>query len=141
MSPPLHAFPGIPIPAATFTDHILFIRQVRAGVPGALVKQAIEVLGGNRELFVRLFDTTSANLSRYYRKKLLSRSDSEELLDTLRVYHQARELFGSDAVAREWLDTPVPALAGERPLELFDTFEGRELVRATLRKLEMGEFT
>lgn len=132
---------GVSVPAEAFTDQATYIRTVRAGIPGSVVKQAIRALGGNRELFIRLFDTTSANLSRYYKKRLLSRADSEELLDTLRVYQQALQIFGDEALTREWLATPVPALAGEQPLGLFDTFEGRNLVRATLRKLEYGEFS
>lgn len=132
---------GVDVPAAAFDDQAMYIRTVREGISGAVVKQAIEAFGGNRELFVRLLDTTSANLSRYYRKRILSRADSEEVLDTLRVYRHALKVFGSEQVAREWLSTSIPALAGERPLGLFDTFEGRNLVRATLRKLEYGEFS
>ena len=132
---------GVDIPTATFTDQATYIRTVRAGIPGTVVKQAIHALGGNRELFIRLFNTTSANLNRYYRKKFLNRNDSEEVLDTLRVYRQALQVFGDQQRAQEWLDSSVPALAGERPLNLFDTFEGRNLVRTTLRKLEYGEFS
>jgi len=132
---------GVSLPAVAFTDQAAYIRIVREGIPGSVVKQAITAFGGNRELFIRLFNTTSANLSRYYKKRLLNRTDSEELLDTLRVYKQALKVFGEKNLAREWLATPVPALAGERPLGLFDTFEGRNLVRATLRKLEYGEFS
>jgi putative toxin-antitoxin system antitoxin component (TIGR02293 family) len=132
---------GINVPGAVFTDPVVYIRMVRAGIPGAIVKQAIDELGGNRALFIKLLNTTAANLSRYYRKKVLDRTDSEEVLDTLRVYLQALNVFGDKQMARDWLAMPIPALAGERPLDLFDTFEGRHLVRATLRKLEHGEFS
>ena len=117
-----------------------YIRTVRQGLPGTAVKNAIKILG-NRELFIRLFDTTSSNLNRVYRKKNLCREDSEELLDTLRVFIEAQKVWGDDDSVREWLDTPVPALNGATPLELFDTFEGRNWVRQVLRKIEHGEFT
>lgn len=132
---------GVSIPASTFTDQASYIRAVREGISGTVVKQAVDALGGNRELFVRLFGTNSANLSRYYRKAVLSKTDGEEVLDTLRVYRHALQVFDDENLAREWLASPVPALAGERPLDLFDTFEGRNLIRATLRKLEYGEFS
>lgn len=132
---------NIAIPPETFTDPAAYIQAVREGIPGTVVKQAIEEMGGNRELFIRLLNTTAANLNRYYHKKALNRSDSEEVLDTLRVYRAAVRIFGDKKLAREWLSTPIPALAGEHPLDLFDTFEGRNLVRATLRKLEHGEFS
>ena len=132
---------GVSVPVETFTDQSAYIKAVREGISGSVVKQAIHALGGNRELFIRLLDTTPANLNRYYRKKVLSRSNSEEVLDTLRVYRQAVQIFGDEKLAREWLATAVPALAGERPWDLFDTFQGRNLVRATLRKAEHGEFS
>lgn len=132
---------NINVPSAVFTDPAVYIRTVRAGIPGSVVKQAIEELGGNRALFSKLLNTTAANLSRYYRKKVLNRIDSEEILDTLRVYRQALNVFGDKQMTRDWLAMSIPALAGERPLDLFDTFEGRHLVKATLRKLEYGEFS
>ena len=128
------------IPPNAFSNKAEYIRTVRQGIPGIAVKNAIQILG-NRELFIRLFDTTSSNLSRVYRKKTLRREDSEELLDTLRVFVEAQQVWGDDDSVREWLDTPVPALNGATPLELFDTFEGRNWVRQVLRKIEHGEFT
>ncbi len=80
-----------------------------------MVKQAIEAMGGNRELFIRLLNTTSANLNRYYHKKVLSPSDSEEVLDTLRVYRAAVRIFGNETMAREWLATNC-LITGQRIL-------------------------
>jgi len=131
---------GLPIPDAAFTDQAEFIRTVRLGLPGSVVQSAIELLG-DRDIFIRLLNTTSGNLSRFYRKKNLGRVDSEELLDTLRVFFQARGVWENDDLAREWLHTAVPALNGERPIDLFDTFEGRNWVRQILRKIELGEFS
>ncbi len=122
------------------TDRGAFIQAVRQGIPGLAVKQAVAVLG-ERELFIRLLDTTSANLSRFYRKKALTRADSEEVLDTLRLFQYAVTAFEDKEIAQEWLHTRIPALAGERPVDLFDTFEGRTLVRESLRAIEYGEFS
>jgi uncharacterized protein (DUF2384 family) len=35
----------------------------------------------------------------------------------------------------------VPALDGERPINLFDTFEGRRWVAQVLNKIEHGDFS
>ena len=128
------------ISVATLNNQAEYIRTVRDGIPGTTVKNAIQVFG-NRELFIRLFDTTSANLSRYYHKKKLNRIDTEELLDTLRVFLEAVTIWGDIDQARDWLNTSVPALAGEKPINLFDTFEGRNWVRQILRKIQSGEFS
>lgn len=141
MSTTQHDFyEALGLSAKTLINAADFIRLVRSGVSGEVIQRAIEVLD-NRDLFVRILDTTSSNLSRYYRVKKLSRADSEETLDTLRLYGKAVNVFGNLEKAKEWIRTPAPALAGERPEALFDTFEGREWVSQVLRKIEYGEFT
>ena len=139
MTTQIDLFKSIGLPAEAFTNQAEFIRYSREGIPGDVVKRAVEVLG-NRDLFVRILDTTSSNLSRYYRRKKMSRVDSEETLDALRLYGQAVMVFGSLEKAGEWIRTPLPALAGDRPEALFDTFEGRHWIAQALRKIEYGEF-
>lgn len=130
----------LPISERAFSDPADYIRLVRIGIPGEVVRQAVQLLG-HREMFVRLLHTSSANLSRFYRRKALDPVASEEVLDALRLFAEAERVWGSLGTAETWLNTPVPALAGERPLDLFDTFEGRQWVREVLRKIEFGEFS
>lgn len=46
----------------------------------------------------------------------------------------AARIFESRELADEWLSTALPALGGNRPIDLCDTFEGRDLVRAAPRR-------
>ncbi len=133
------AIQGIKIPPAVFSDHETFIKATRKGLSGKIVKQAVDALG-HRDLFVRLLETTTGNLSRFYRRKSLNSYHSEGILDTLRVFSKANSAFGDPDLAREWMDTAIPALGGQTPISLCDTFEGRSLVQAVLRKIEYGEF-
>ncbi|WP_416140441.1 antitoxin Xre/MbcA/ParS toxin-binding domain-containing protein [Halomonas sp. HK25] len=129
---------------AVFDDTAEFIRTVRRGVPGQLIREAIDALGNTpeaRELFVTLLETTSGNLHRYYKRAALGRTASEEVLDTLRLVRYAQAVFDDAGVAADWLAAPIPALAGETPLALCDTFQGRQLVRDALGKIEYGEFS
>lgn len=128
------------LPQGVFEDRADYIRQVRQGIPGSVVKGAIDLLG-NRELFIRLLHTTSPNLSRFYKRKTLSPEDSEEVLDALRIFMEAFRVWGDLDSARQWLEAPLPALAGEKPVDLFDTYEGRGWVRQVLRRIEYGEFS
>lgn len=123
-----------------FTDKAAYIRAVREGIPGIVVKNIVRIFK-NRDLIVRVLDTSSANLSRVYRLKHMNRIASEEVLDMIRLYRHAIQVFGSKENAIEWIKSPVPALAGESPEALFDTFEGRKWVAQTLRMIEYGEFT
>ena len=130
---------GVDVPHAAFLDRSAFIDAARTGLPGEVVKQAIDVFG-HRELIVRLVGTTSGNLHRVYRRKALGPAQSEVLLDTLRVFVRATAAFGSLDRASEWLDTALPALDGQRPSDLCDTFEGRRLVQEAIDRIEHGEF-
>ncbi|MGI9286849.1 MAG: antitoxin Xre/MbcA/ParS toxin-binding domain-containing protein [Pseudomonadales bacterium] len=132
------AIQGVAVPAAVFADHATFIEATRTGLPGAVVKQAVDALG-HRDLFVRLLETTTGNLSRFYRRKALNAYHSEGILDTLRVFSKAIRVFDDPDIACEWLDTRIPALGGQRPITLCDTFEGRDMVQTALRKIEYGE--
>ncbi|MFT5164450.1 MAG: putative toxin-antitoxin system antitoxin component (TIGR02293 family) [Alteromonadaceae bacterium] len=105
-----------------------------------MIKQVIDYTG-ERDLFVRLLNTTSGNLSRLFTKPCLSRSDSEQVLDTIKVYRQADDVFDDPDKAREFLKTSIPALNGDMPIDLLDTFSGRQLVQQLLRKIEYGDFS
>ena len=127
----------IGVPSAAFVDQAVYIRTVRAGLSGEVVKQAIDAIG-HRDFFVRLLGTTSGHLSRLYARKSLDAARTEGLLDTLRLF--AAAAFGGLERAQDWLGTALPALGGDRPIDLCDTFEGRRLIREIVRKVEYGEF-
>jgi putative toxin-antitoxin system antitoxin component (TIGR02293 family) len=116
-----------------------FISLARQGISGDIVKNVVDIVG-HKDLFVAMLDTTSSNFSRIYRKKKLSAAQSESVLDTYRVFAFAAEVFGHDENAQEWMDTKIPALGDQSPVSLCDTFEGREMVLAALRKIQTGEF-
>ncbi|WP_036487507.1 antitoxin Xre/MbcA/ParS toxin-binding domain-containing protein [Myxosarcina sp. GI1] len=120
-------------------DRGAYIQTIRQGVSGKIVEQAVRA-SGERELFVRLLSTSSGNLHRLYHSQLLTRVQTEGILDTLKVFADAIDVFGDENIAKEWLHTSIPALNGESPIDLCDTFEGRKLVREALSAIEYGEF-
>lgn len=130
---------GIDVPISAFDNTRAFIRAVREGIPGKVVKQAVDVVG-QRDLFVRLVGVSSGNLHRVYQRSSLSSTQSEALLDALQVFFRASAVLGGLDPAREWLETPLPAMSGQRPLDFCDTFSGRRLVQQAIDKIEHGEF-
>ena len=50
--------------------------------------------------------------------------------------------LGFDAAAwmSRWLNEPLPALGGVRPLDLLDTMEGQALVSNTLAQIQSGAY-
>lgn len=133
------AIQGIDIPASVLVDRTAYIETARRGVPGRVVGQAVGVLG-QREIVAGLMGTTVGNLNRFYRRPKLGAAQSEALLDMLRVVSRGLAAFGDLDLVRQWLDSASPALGGDRPIDLCDTFEGRRAVDGVLHKIQYGEF-
>ena len=130
---------GIDVPVSVFRDTNAFIRAAREGVSGKVVKQTMKVLG-QRDLLVRVVGVSPGNLHRVYQRSNLGAAKSEALLDTLRVFYRASMVLDGPDAAREWLETSLPAMGGQRPLDFCDTFSGRRLVQQAIAKIEHGEF-
>lgn len=48
--------------------------------------------------------------------------------------------FDAEAWVRVWIETPVPALGGRRPVEVLSTPDGRDTVFGVLGAMESGAF-
>lgn len=129
------------LPREVYTDQVAFIKAVREGLPGRVLQKAVNALRSDRDVFVRLLETDSSNLHRFFKRKSLGRVHSEEVLDTLKLYIEAATVFEDPEIAQEWLHSEIRALGGSRPVDLFDTFAGRDMVRDVLAKIEFGEFS
>ncbi len=127
------------IETEVFHNSLTFIQKVRQGVPGNVLRTAVEETG-KRDLFVVLMGSNSSHFSRFYKKNRLNNLQGEQILDTLRVFVLAREVFEDKDIAHEWISSPIAAL-GCKPIDLCTTFEGRRLVCNTLAKIERGEFS
>lgn len=62
-------------------------------------------------------------------------------MEAWKIYVEANKVFGDREIAHEWLHTEISALSGARPVDLLDTFAGRELVRQVLGKISYGDFS
>ena len=129
------------LPPNILYDDVVFIHAVRAGIPGQVVRQTVALLGGHNELIANLAGTTPGNLHRTYKKAVLAKTQSEAILDLLRLFAYAATIFDNEDIVRSWLDCEIPALSGTRPIDIMDTFQGRSMVRDILVKIERGEFS
>jgi putative toxin-antitoxin system antitoxin component (TIGR02293 family) len=128
------------LPAKVFTDKREYLKTVIEGIPGTVVKQFVKEAPEHRRVVVRALGATSSNLSRLYARKSLNMQQTEEMLDILRIQTEAIAAFEDEGMAKEWLNTSIPALNGEKPLDLLDTFIGRSIVSDALNKIKWGEF-
>lgn len=118
-----------------------FIDSIREGLDGRAAKELADDAGLTRGITARILRTDETNVSRIFRRKALSSEQSEALLDAIKVIAFGIRVFGDKEIALEWLDTPVPALNGNKPYDLIDTFEGRAMIKNILTYIEYGEFS
>lgn len=128
------------IPGIDIMSPAGYLKAVREGVTGSSLKHIVNTVG-LREMFVRVLHTDSSNLSKHYRKAKLDLNMSDDVIGTLRLIIQAANVYDSSELAYEWLKTPIPALGGEKPIDLMDTHAGRNLVEQALRKITRGEYS
>lgn len=129
------------LPTDVLENEGTFISTIREGIPGSILQPTIAALG-ERELFTKSLNTKKSNLNKYYRKERLSTTNSEAILDILRVFKLALKVYEGDGeTAKKWMHTKIPALNYQLPIELLDTFTGRNLVKECLLVMEYGDFS
>jgi putative toxin-antitoxin system antitoxin component (TIGR02293 family) len=67
----------------------------------------------------------------------MSRSENDRLRT---VFKRAVEVFGDEEKARQWLDTPIPALQYATPLFSAYDDESEKEVLAILERIEYGVY-
>jgi putative toxin-antitoxin system antitoxin component (TIGR02293 family) len=118
----------------------LYISVIRDGLPMRSLDAMMEVTGLNVYDMAKILDTSDRTLRRHDAETLLSREHSERLLEMARLYSRGADVFGSQEVFNEWMDSEVPALGGARPKSFLDTSLGIQLLLAELGRIEHGVF-
>lgn len=117
------------------------IGVLREGLPPSALQRAADRAGLSREEVIRALRVGRASIfRRLSSRKPLDPDDSQKLVRLARATLLAEHVLESAARARAWLQEPVPALGGERPVDLLDTDEGARAVEETLLRLEFGFF-
>ncbi len=127
------------VSATVFADKRSYLQLVRDGVAGDKVKTLLQWMPELKPVLVVALSISAANISRLYKGTLPSHQ-AEPVLDILQLIYRAEQLFGSD-MARQWLNSPMPALSGDKPVTLFDSFVGRKMVADVLQAIEFGDFS
>lgn len=73
-------------------------------------------------------------------KKPLSAEQSGRAWKFAEILSLATQVFGTQAAAEQWLETPALALEGRRPLDLLATPAGYELARDHLERMAWGVY-
>lgn len=87
-----------------------------------------------------ILSVSKRSLQRYEAQgdKVLPKPLSDHILQLLKVYERALEVFGTREKALEWLKSPIVALGHQIPFSLLDTSAGIEMVMAEFVRIDHG---
>ncbi|SOB77201.1 Protein of unknown function [Marinobacter sp. LV10R510-11A] len=96
-----------------------------------------------RDVVAGSLDINPTNLSKLYRRKALSRTQTEELDNLTQVWTDALQgLFeGDKELMARWLDSPVPALNLNTPRQLMSSLSGRRVLEGFIQDIQYGDYS
>ena len=126
------------------------VSLVKEGVPADFVQVLANRMEMPQRQLVLTLGLASATISRKSRgRRPLSPDDSSKVLGMARLVGQVQTMVDESGLSEEfdaatwvaqWLDKPLPALAGRRPAELMDTPEGQSLVSNLVARFQTGAY-
>ncbi len=122
------------------------IAAIKGGVTPDTVDQLAAALGQPKERLLATLGLPRATIDRKLREgKPLSPDEGSRVLGLARLVGQVEQMVtesgepaGFDAARwlAQWLDAPLPALAGRKPAEFLDTADGQALVASLVARLQ-----
>ncbi len=126
------------------------ISMIQRGIRATEAKRMIADLAIGQGVALKALKLSPATVNKKAKhNQTLSPGESERVIGFAKLVGQLEAVIqdfdspaGFDAVAwmSRWLNDPIPALGGARPIDLMDTMEGQALVSTTLAQLQSGAY-
>jgi len=126
------------------------VKIVKKGVPARYAGVLAAGMHISKDKLYSTVGLPRATVDRKVRaNRRLNLDESERVIGIARLVGQAQSMvqesggppdFDGAKWLAEWLDRPLPALAGRRPAEFMDTAEGRALVSDLLAQQQSGAY-
>ena len=124
------------------TDSATIIRHIQSGFPFSRLARFQKSTQLPWETISRITAIPQRTLSRRQSEGRLTPEESDRIWRAASIFDQAIALFEGDIpAARQWLQTPQPALGGEIPLHFASTSPGAQEVERLILRLEHGVFS
>jgi len=115
------------------------VKLVTAGLPVSAIARFQKTSGLTLDRIKQVIHISEGSFARRKQTGRLSQEESERLLRLSRIYEQTVALYDRDtAGALEWLETPIPALGDQRPLDLLETEPGAREVEDVIGRISHG---
>lgn len=126
------------------------IKLIKSGIAATDAKRILSALGLPSGEAMRAVNLSSATVNRKAKaRQSLAPQESERVLGVAKLVGQVQAMveesgnpegFDAENWVSRWLREPIPALGGERPVDLLDTMEGQALVSETLARMQSGAY-
>lgn len=126
------------------------IAMIRRGIPASEAKRIFLDLEIGQGAGFKALNLSTATVNRKAKQgETLTQEEGERVLGFAKLVGQLEALvrecgdaadFDARAWMARWLNEPLPALGGLRPVDLMDTMEGQGLVASLIAKMESGAF-
>jgi putative toxin-antitoxin system antitoxin component (TIGR02293 family) len=117
-------------------EHDEIVRGIRPGRVKRLIDQGIIA---TKQVF-RVIPERTFN-RRLAKGEPLKVAEADAIGRLLRVTEIAKMAFGDDAFAKQWLDTPNPALRDQVPICMAETDAGAREVETVLSRIAYGDYS
>jgi len=129
----------------TNTDNRMEVfKATQSGFPLSSVIQLVESVETfkRHNVLAKIVGLSERTLARRMKNKdeALSPEQSARALYYAEVLEKAQEVFGTRALAEEWMTRPALGLDGESPIDLLSNPVGYELVTDFLNRLDYGVY-
>ena len=126
------------------------VRIIKDGVSARYVDRMAREMGMPKERLLPAIGLSPATVNRRAREsKKLSTEDSERVVGMARLVGQVQAMvndsgdpkgFNAAEWVARWLEEPLAALGGQRPVELMDTTEGQAIVSNLIARVQSGAY-
>ena len=126
------------------------IEMIKGGIPAATAKRIFADLAIGQGTALKALRLSPATVNKKAKQdQILSPGESERVIGVAKLVGQLEAMIqesgdpaGFDAPAwmARWLQEPLPAFGGVRPIDMMDTMEGQALVSTALAQVQSGAY-
>src|SRR5450432_972044 len=134
---------GIPsVAAKTMHSDFDFIRLSAVGITKSSINNLASHIGISRKNMAEdIFDVSVKTLERKDSNTRLDKKTSSHALEIAKVVQHAYEVFRDEEKVKLWINRENKALNNMKPIQLFDTLSGLNLVNDILGRIEEGVYS
>ncbi|MEO6256191.1 MAG: antitoxin Xre/MbcA/ParS toxin-binding domain-containing protein [Sphingomicrobium sp.] len=123
---------------------------IKTGLQASEAKRILAGLSLPKGETMRALNLSVATFNRKVAQhQALGPEETERVLGVAKLVGQVQAMveesgnaegFNAEKWVSQWLREPIPALDGQRPIDLLDTMEGQALVSETLARMQSGAY-